>query len=101
MVVQSELRDAIESGRDETIKVLAQYKAVPIVDENAQVSGLLGGRTKPAFKLEERVEGETPGETVDRQTRQDVLDLLDIVEADDLPSVVEEIESHDAWGEKV
>ena len=101
MVVQSEIRDAIEAGREETIAVLAQYQAVPVVDENAQTSDLLGGRKKPAFKLEERGEAETPGETVDRQTRQDVLDLLDIVEADDLPPVQEEIKNHEAWGEKV
>ena len=101
MVVQSEIRDAIEAGRAETIRVLAQYKAVPVVDEDAPVSDLLGGRKKPSFKLEEKGEGETPGETVDRQTRQDVLDLLDIVDEDDLPPVVDEIQSHDAWGEKL
>lgn len=101
MVVQSELREAIESGREETIRVLAEYKAVPIVDEEAEVSNLLGGRKKPSFKIDERHEGSTGAQSVDRQTRQDILDLLGIVEEDDLPPVVEEIESHDAWGEKV
>jgi hypothetical protein len=101
MVVQSEIRDAMAAGRAETIKVLAQYQAVPVVDENAQTSDLLGGRKKPAFKLEETGEAETPGETVDRQTRQDVLDLLDVVEEADLPPVQEEIKNHEAWGEKV
>ncbi|MEF8773320.1 MAG: hypothetical protein V5A37_01195 [Halobacteriales archaeon] len=100
MVVQSELREAIEAGREETVRVLARYRAVPVVDEDAPVSDLLGGRKKPSFKLEERGDGETAGETVDRQTRQDVLDLLDVVEADDLPPVVEDIQSHEAWGEK-
>ena len=101
MVEQSELRDAIEAGRDDTIRVLAGFKVVPVEDEEAQTSDLLGGRKKPAFKLEDRSDEATPGETVDRQTRQDVLDLLGIVERDDLPPVQEEIESHDAWGEKV
>lgn len=101
MVEQSVIRDAIEAGRDETIKVLAEYKAVPVVDEEAQTSDLLGGRKKPAFKLEERIEDQTPGETVDRQTRQDVLDLLGIVDREDLSPVQEEIESHEAWGRKV
>lgn len=101
MVVQSELREALEAGEAETIRVLAQYQAVPVVDEEAEVSDLLGGRKKPSFKLEEKGEAETPGETVDRQTRQDVLDLLDIVEADDLPPITEKIQSHGAWGEKV
>jgi hypothetical protein len=101
MVVQSELRDAMESGREETIKLLAQYQAVPVVDESVETSSLLGGRTKPAFKLVETGEGAEPVETVDRQTRQDVLNYLGIDEEEDLPPVKEEIEAHDAWGEKV
>lgn len=101
MVEPSELRDAIESGHDETIRLLAQYKTVPVIDEEAETSDLLGGRKKPSFKLEQRIEGENPVETVDRQTRQDVLNLLEIDEGEDLPPVQDAIESHDAWGEKV
>lgn len=101
MVVQSELREAIEAGREETIEVLAQYQTVPVIDENVETSSLLGGRAAPPFKLEERSEEGGSVETVDRQTRKVVLDTLGIEEEDDLPPVQEEIESHEAWGEKV
>ena len=96
MVVQNELRQAMESGRDELVEVLAQYRAVPKVDEDVEVSGLLGGRTNTEFKLAE------PGdvETTDRQTRQDVLEKLGVNDEEDLPEVQEEIKSHEAWGEK-
>lgn len=97
MVVQNELRAAMETGRAELIEVLAQYKAVPIVDEGQEVSTLLGGRTNTEFKLEE------PGgvETTDRQTRQEVLEHLGVDDEDDLPEVQEEIKNHEAWGQKV
>lgn len=97
MVVQNELREAMETGRDELIEVLAQYQAVPRVDEDVEVSSLLGGRKNTEFKLAE------PGdvETTDRQTRQEVLEALGINDAEDLPPVQEEIKSHEAWGEKV
>ncbi|MFB6086186.1 MAG: hypothetical protein ABEJ84_05190 [Halodesulfurarchaeum sp.] len=94
MVVQSELREAMETGREETIELLARTETLPVVDEEAEVSGLLGGRTKPSFKLVER--GDV--ETVDRQTRQDVLNFLGIDDEDDLEPVQEEIKTHEAWG---
>jgi len=96
MVVQSELREAMEAGREDLIEVLAQYRAVPRVDEDVEVSGLLGGRTNTEFKLAE------PGdvESTDRQTRQEVLEVLGVSAAEDLPPVQEAIETHDAWGEK-
>ena len=86
----------MKTGRDELVEVLAQYRAVPKVDEDVEVSGLLGGRTNTEFKLAE------PGdvETTDRQTRQDVLEKLGVKDAEDLPEVQEEIKSHEAWGEK-
>lgn len=95
MVVQNELREAMKTGRDALIEVLAKYRAVPRVDEDVEVSSLLGGRTNTEFKLAE------PGdvETTDRQTRQEVLEVLGVDDADDLPSVQSEIESHEAWGE--
>ncbi|MFP4529778.1 MAG: hypothetical protein ACLFNC_00650 [Halodesulfurarchaeum sp.] len=95
MVVQNELREAMETGRDALIEVLAKYRAVPRVDEDVEVSSLLGGRTNTEFKLAE------PGdvETTDRQTRQEVLEVLGVDDEDDLPSVQSEIESHEAWGE--
>jgi hypothetical protein len=97
MVVQNELREAMEAGRGELLEFLAKYQAVPKVDEEVEVSGLLGGRTNTEFKLAE------PGdvETTDRQTRQEVLETLGVEDEADLPPVQEEIKSHDAWGEKV
>lgn len=97
MVAQNELREAMETGRDELIEVLAQYQAVPKVDEGVEVSSLLGGRTNTEFKLAE------PGdvETTDRQTRQEVLEVLGVEDEEDLPPVQEAIKSHEAWGEKV
>jgi hypothetical protein len=97
MVVQSELRDAMESGREETIELLARTETVPVIDEEAEVSDLLGGRKKPSFKLVEH----DGVETVDRQTRQDVLNFLDVDDEDDLEPVQEEIKNHDAWGADV
>ncbi|MBS3759963.1 hypothetical protein [Halodesulfurarchaeum sp.] len=97
MVVQNELREAMEAGRHELVEFLATYQAVPKVDEDVEVSSLLGGRTNTEFKLAE------PGdvETTDRQTRQEVLEALGVEDEEDLPPVQEEIKSHEAWGEKV
>ncbi|AOW80925.1 hypothetical protein HTSR_1756 [Halodesulfurarchaeum formicicum] len=97
MVVQSELREAMESGREETIELLARNETVPVIDEEAEVSDLLGGRKQPSFKLEE-ADGV---ETVDRQTRQDVLNFLDIEDEADLEPVQEEIKNHEDWGADV
>lgn len=97
MVVQSELREAMAAGREETIELLARTETVPVVDEEAEVSDLLGGRKKPSFKLVEQ--GDV--ETVDRQTRQDVLNFLDVDDEDDLEPIQEEIKNHEAWGEGV
>lgn len=93
MVEASELRKAMESGREETIEVLARTESMPVIDERAEVSGLLGGRKQPLFKLTEG--GDV--EAVDRQTRQDVLNFLDIETEEDLEPVQEEIKNHDAW----
>ncbi|MDR5656479.1 MAG: hypothetical protein ACQEQJ_05140 [Halobacteriota archaeon] len=97
MVVQNELRTAMEASREDLIEVLAQYQAVPVVDDGQEVSSLLGGRTNTEFKLEE------PGgvETTDRQTRQEVLEHLGVEDEQDLEPVQEEIKNHQAWGEKV
>ncbi|AOW80926.1 hypothetical protein HTSR_1757 [Halodesulfurarchaeum formicicum] len=97
MVVQNELRTAMETSREDLIEVLAQYQAVPVVDDGQEVSSLLGGRTNTEFKLEE------PGgvETTDRQTRQEVLEHLGVEDEQDLEPVQEEIKNHQAWGEKV
>lgn len=97
MVAQNELRGAMEQGRDTLVELLATYQAVPVVDADVEVSSLLGGRTNTEFKLAE------PGdvETTDRQTRQEVLEILGVGDEDDLPAVQSEIKSHEAWGEKV
>lgn len=97
MVVQSELREAMDDGREATIALLARTETVPVIDEEAEVSDLLGGRKKPSFKLVEQ--GEV--ETVDRQTRQDVLNFLGVEDEADLESVQEEIKSHEKWGADV
>jgi|GEM_PF-3306823 len=93
MVEPSELREAMESGREETIEILAKTGSMPVIDERAEVSDLLGGRKQPSFKLTEG--GDV--EAVDRQTRQDVLNFLDIDSKEDLEPVQEEIKSHEAW----
>lgn len=93
MVAASELREAMESGREETIALLAETDTLPVVDERAEVSDLLGGRKQPSFKLAEG--GDV--ETVDRQTRQDVLNFLEVETEADLEPVQEEIRSHEAW----
>ncbi len=97
MVVQSELRAAMDEGREATIELLARTETVPVIDEEADVADLLGGRKLPSFKLVEQ--GEV--ETVDRQTRQDVLNFLGIDEKADLEPVQAEIKNHEAWGEAV
>lgn len=96
MVAQNELREAMEQGRDALVEVLAQYRAVPVVENEVEVSSLLGGRTNTEYKLAE------PGdiETTDRQTRQEVLEILGVEDEADLPPVQTEIESHEAWGQK-
>jgi hypothetical protein len=93
MVAASELREAMEQGREATIAVLARTETLPVVDEDAEVSDLLGGRKQPSFKLAEG--GDV--ETVDRQTRQDVLNFLEIETEADLGPVQEEIRSHEEW----
>lgn len=95
MVEQNELREAMESGREAVIETLARHEAVPKVDEDIEVSSLLGGRTTTEYKLEE------PGgvETTDRQTRQEVLECIGLTDEEDLTDIQEEIRSNEAWGE--
>lgn len=97
MVVQSELREAMDAGREETIALLARTETLPVIDDEAEVSDLLGGRKQPSFKLVEQ--GDV--ETVDRQTRQDILNFLGVEDEDDVESVQAEIKSHEAWGADV
>ena len=92
MVIQDDIKDALDDGRDELVGVLAENGALPTVAEESGGSDLLGSST-PNFRIET-----TDGTSVaDRQTRSRAVDALGLRSADDCEAVREEIRDHDAW----
>lgn len=94
MGIQAEVNDAIDEGRDDLIRVLAEQRILPTVVEQASSgSGLLGEPT-PTFGLDPQTDD---AGTIDRQTTGDILSALDIDSEEDCESVREEIRNHAAW----
>jgi hypothetical protein len=95
MEIQADLKDAIESGRDDLIGVLASHGLLPAVVEGtgSGESSLLGRSSSPTFRLEAR--GSAGG--VDRQTTIQVVDALGLDSEADCEAVREEIREHAAW----
>jgi hypothetical protein len=96
MGLQEELKDAIEQGREEVVRVLADHRVVPVVVEDSGSSDLLGGSKTPAFSFERR-EGSGAERVADRQTRRLVVDTLGLESAADCEDTRSEIRNHEGW----
>jgi hypothetical protein len=99
MGIQEDLTDAVETGRDEIVRVLAAHRVVPVVVEQSErgSSNLLGGSTTPDFSFE-RQHDDGSERVADRQTRTRVVDALGLTSEEACTEVREEIEDHDDWG---
>ncbi len=95
MTIASELREAMDDGREELIAVLAEHRLVPELAGTSS-SSLLGDSAVPKFELVSRGERDE-AQHVDRQTGKLVLDTLGVSSEEECESVVEEITGHDAW----
>lgn len=93
MVIQDDIKDALEEGRDELVRVLASNEVLPTVVDDDSGSDLLGSST-PTFRIE-TADGTS---VVDRQTRSQVVDAFEMRSEEDCEAIREEIRSHDAWG---
>ncbi|QCC48586.1 hypothetical protein [Halobellus limi] len=92
MVIQDDIRDALDDGRDELVGVLAEHGVLPTVVEESGGSDLLGSST-PNFRFE-TADGTS---VADRQTRSRAVDALELRSEDDCEAAREEIREHDAW----
>jgi hypothetical protein len=105
MGLHSELRDAVENERDDVVRVLASYQAVPVEvdDSEVETANLLGGGSEtPDFELEKRgVEESEDDHLVDRQTRKLVVEALGVDSAESCADVQDELENHEDWGANV
>lgn len=100
MAVQTDLKDAVEGGRDDVVRVLAEYGVVPVVVENTGGTDLLGKTKAPDFNFERQHESGSE-RVADRQTRVRVIDALGLASEEECTDVREEIESHEAWQARV
>jgi len=96
MGIQEDLKDAIEEGRDEVVRVLAEHRVLPVTTDY-ETSDLLGGSKTPDFSFERQYESETE-HVADRQTRRLVVDTLGMTSEGECDDVREEIRSHERWG---
>lgn len=96
MGIQEELKDALDEGRDDVVRVLAEHRILPEVAEY-ETSDLLGGSTTPDFSFERQQESGSE-HVADRQTRRLVVDALGMTSEDDCEGVKDEIRNHDSWG---
>lgn len=94
MVIQDDIKDALDSGRDELVAVLATNGVLPTVVEDSGGSDLLGS-SSPTF----RIETDDGTSVADRQTRSRVVDALELRTEADCEAVCQEIRKHDAWEE--
>ncbi len=99
MRIQESLKDAIEEGRDEVVRVLAEHRVVPVTVEY-ETSDLLGGSKTPDFELQRQDDSESE-HVADRQTRRLVVDTLGMTSGEECDDVQAEIRSHDDWGARV
>lgn len=96
MGIQEDLKDAIEQGRDDVVRVLAEYRVLPVTTDY-ETSDLLGGSKTPDFSFERQYESETE-HVADRQTRRLVVDALGMTSEEECADAQEEIQNHDQWG---
>lgn len=96
MRIQESLKNAIEEGRDDVVRVLAEHRVVPVTVEY-ETSDLLGGSQTTDFELQRQDDSESE-HVADRQTRRLVVDTLGMTSEEGCEDVQEEIESHDNWG---
>lgn len=94
MGIQSEVKGAIDSGRDDLIRVLAAHRTLPTVVERSESGSSLLGRSTPTITLEPQADD---AGTIDRQTTAQVTDALGLDSEEDCESVRREIQSHSAW----
>lgn len=99
MGIQEELKDALEEGREEVVRVLAEHRVLPVVAEY-ETSDLLGGSTTPDFSFERQHESGSE-HVADRQTRRLIIDALGMTSEDECEDVQDEIRTHDSWGARV
>jgi hypothetical protein len=95
MAIQTEIKEAADSGREELLRTLASHHVLPTVVEQAE-SSLLGESSTPTFRFESEAENTS---VADRQTSALAADTLGLSSGDDCESVREEIRAHDAWDE--
>lgn len=95
MAIQADLKSAIDSGREDLIRTLAEHRMLPTVVDNSG-SGLLDGSGTPSFRLDSE---EAEASVVDRQTTTHVVDTLGLTTEADCGAVREEIQDHPAWAE--
>ncbi|PSQ33266.1 hypothetical protein BRD09_01500 [Halobacteriales archaeon SW_10_68_16] len=98
MGIQEDLKDAIEAGREDVVRVLAEHRVLPVTVEY-ESSDLLGGSKTPDFEFQRQYESET-GHVADRQTRRLVVDTLGMTSEEECEDVQSEIRNHDDWGAK-
>ncbi|PSQ56960.1 MAG: hypothetical protein BRD23_09060, partial [Halobacteriales archaeon SW_9_67_25] len=96
MPIQEDLKDAIEEGREDVVRVLAEHRVVPVTVEY-ETSDLLGGSKTPDFEFQRQDESESE-HVADRQTRRLVVDTLGMTSEAECEEVQEEIRAHDNWG---
>lgn len=96
MDIKQDLVDAMDEGRDEVVRVLAEHRVLPVVVER-QSSNLLGGSQSPDFMFERQSE-EASQPLSDRQTRSMVVDALGLTSEEECDALREEIKNHDHWG---
>lgn len=93
MGIQTDLTDAMEHGRDELVRTMAEHGIRPTVVESGG-SSLLGKSAAPTFRVDA---ADGPTNVVDRQTTSHIVDTLGLDSEADCERVREEIESHPAW----
>lgn len=94
MPVQEDLTGALERGKDELIRLMAEQRVVPAVVEGSGNSNLPGMSASPTFRLDSEAGASN---VVDRQTTIQVVEALGLETEADCEAVREEIRTHDAW----
>lgn len=94
MAVQADVKAALDGGRSDLIRVLADYSLLPTVVDRGTGSSLLGKSTAPTVTLDPQ--SDDTG-TIDRQTTVRVVDALGLDSEAACEAAREEIRAHDAW----
>jgi len=96
MGLKQDLVDAVDDGRGEVVRVLAEHQVLPVVVER-ESSNLLGGSQTADFAFEKATDDGTDPLS-DRQTRTMIIDTLGLTAEDECEDVREEIQNHPNWG---